>query len=486
MAFLGFLSGGFGDRGWRSGLWAAGLGSLLGACGVTSASSPPPLAQDPWVKVYFNHNQSQSYQEPYRKIRRSGDDLEAVLVEAIQSAQSSVLVAVQELRLPGVAQALADRHRAGVQVQVVLENQYSRPFSEMAPDAGAGPKGQESGGQESEDREQQRYQEFVSLVDRDGDGQLSAAEVSQGDALVILDEAGVPRLDDTADGSKGSGLMHHKFVVIDGQTVVTGSVNFTPSETHGDFGNPKTRGNANHVLVFESPELAALFSQEFRILWGDGPGKRKDSRFGLQKPLRGPKSLTVGSTAVTVQFSPTPEKAGWATSSNGLIGRTLETAQRRADLALFVFSEQPLANILQTRHNAGVQVRALIDPAFAFRDYSEGLDLLGVTLGNKSCKVEAGNRPWANAVTTMGVPRLAEGDKLHHKFAVIDGQTVITGSHNWSAAANHQNDETLLVLGNSTVATHFTREFDRLYGDARLGLSKAAQAKVQEYQQRCG
>ncbi len=486
MAFLAFLSVFSGDRGWRSGLWAVSLGSLLGACGVTSASSPPPLAQDPWVKVYFNHNQSQSYQEPYRKIRRSGDDLEAVLVEAIQSAQSSVLVAVQELRLPGVAQALADRHRAGVQVQVVLENDYSQPFSELSPDAGAGPEGLESGGSESEDREQQRYREFVRLVDRDGDGQLSAAEVSQGDALVILDEAGVPRLDDTADGSKGSGLMHHKFVVIDGRTVVTGSANFTTSDVHGDFANPKNRGNANHLLVLENPELAAIFTEEFRLLWGDGPGKRKNSRFGLQKPFRAPKNLTVGSTAVTIRFSPTPEKAGWAASSNGLIGKTLETAQRRADLALFVFSEQPLANILQTRHNAGVQVRALIDPAFAFRDYSEGLDLLGVTLGNKSCKVEAGNQPWTKAVTTVGVPRLAEGDKLHHKFGVVDGQRVITGSHNWSAAANHQNDETLLVLDNPTVAAHFTREFDRLYSDARLGLSKAAQAKVQEYQQRCG
>ena len=44
-------------------------------------------------------------------------------------------------------------------------------------------------------------------------------EIASGDALAIVRSAGVPVIDDTADGSKGSGLMHHKFVVIDGKTV---------------------------------------------------------------------------------------------------------------------------------------------------------------------------------------------------------------------------------------------------------------------------
>lgn len=461
---------------WQRWALVLGLGSLSG-CSLGTDADPqlPPLPQDSLIQAYFNHSQAHRYREPYRRQRRSGDDLEQVLVESIAAAQTSVIVAVQELRLPLVAQALADRQRAGVRVRVVLENNYSSPIQDSP----------QSQGDDAEDRDRRRYQELVQLVDQNGDGQLSPEELSQGDALVILDQAGVPRLDDTADGSKGSGLMHHKFVVIDGRTVITGSANFTPSGTHGDFSSAASRGNANHLLRITSPELAAVLTQEFDLLWGDGPGGKPDSRFGLKKPRRAPKTVNVGSTALTVHFSPTSPSVGWPNSSNGLIGATLAKAQTQVDLALFVFSEQPLANILQTRHQQGVRLRVLIDGGFAFQDYSEGLDLLGVTLGQANCQGEAGNQPWAQPITTVGVPQLPEGDLLHHKFGVIDGQTVITGSHNWSAAANHDNDETLLVLTNPTVAAHFNREFDRLYAIARLGLPKTVETKVQEYQQRC-
>ena len=67
----------------------------------------------------------------------------------------------------------------------------------------------------------------------------------------------------------------------------------------------------------------------------------------------------------------------------------------------------------------------------------------------------------------MGTPRLSRGDKLHHKFAVIDGKTVITGSFNWSPAAAHTNDETLLVIHSPTLAAHFT-------GSGRAAHSAAA------------
>ena len=192
---------------------------------------PQPLPQDPFVHVYFNHNQVQGadYTEPYRQLTRPGDDLESIVVDSIKSAQSTVDVAVQELNLPKVAQALAERQQAGVKVRVILENNYSRPWSERTQS-------------ELDQRDRLRYREFFTLVDRNQDEQLSAAEINQGDALVILRNAGVPVIDDTADGSKGSGLMHHKFIVVDGVTLLTGSTNLTISGTHGDFADPNSRG----------------------------------------------------------------------------------------------------------------------------------------------------------------------------------------------------------------------------------------------------
>ncbi|NER51679.1 MAG: DUF1669 domain-containing protein [Symploca sp. SIO1A3] len=435
---------------------------------------PAPLPQDAFVEAYFNHSPSTNYQEPYRQLKRSGDDLEQLIVQAIASAQSTVDLAVQELRLPKIAQALAERQQAGVQVRVILENNYSRPWSDLT-DAELTKLSQ---------RERAHYDEAVRLIDLNNDAKLSPTEINQGDSLVILRNVGVPVIDDTADGSKGSGLMHHKFLVVDGRILLVTSANFTASGIHGDFAAPDSRGNANNLLKIESSELAAAFTQEFNFMWGDGPGGEPDSRFGINKPLRPVKEVTLGNTTVGVQFSPISATQPWSLSSNGFISKTLSNATQSIDLALFVFSEQRLANVLDTAHQRGVQIRALIDPGFAYRYYSEGLDLMGVALSNK-CQYEADNRPWQEAINTVGVPQLPQGDVLHHKFGIIDTQTVITGSHNWSAAANNQNDETVLVINSPTVAAHFEREFERLYSNAVQGVPMTVLDKIKEQQQQC-
>jgi len=158
--------------------------------------SPTALPQDPSLSVYFNQSIASSYSEPYRQVTRPGDDLEQQIVESINSARSSVDVAVEEFRLPRIAQALVHRHRSGIKVCLIVENTYNRPLNLSAPELAA-----------LSSRERDRYAELVHLP-----------SVS-GDALAIVRSAGIPVIDDTADGSKGSGLMHHKFIVIDGKGV---------------------------------------------------------------------------------------------------------------------------------------------------------------------------------------------------------------------------------------------------------------------------
>ncbi|MGB3615276.1 MAG: phospholipase D-like domain-containing protein, partial [Elainellaceae cyanobacterium] len=244
-------------------------------------------------------------------------------------------------------------------------------------------------------------------------------------------------------------------------------------------------GNANHLLQLTSLELAQLFMQEFDLMWGDGPDGQADSRFGLQKPYRPAQTLRIGSTRVDVQFSPTSPTRPWPDSVNGLAGRWLLQANRSIDLALFVFSDQQISAILQTPHRAGVPIRALIESGFAYRPYSEALDLLGVALVNAQCRYDEGNSPWLPSLQTVGVPSLPEGDVLHHKFAVVDGQGVITGSQNWSEAANSTNDEVLLAIANPTVAAHFQQEFDRLYARASLGVPTWLTEKIDQRRDQC-
>lgn len=437
---------------------------------------PQPLPQDPLIQVYFNHNNAKgaNYTEPYRKLNRHGDNLEQIIIDAINSADTSIDVAIHELRLPKIAQALATKYQAGVKVRVILEHSYNFPITSLS----------QREVEEFDERESNRYQEFLQLIDTNKDGKISEKEIQEGDAIIILKNAGIPFIDDTEDGSKGTGLMHHKFMVIDDKIVITGSTNFTPSDIHGDFRATETRGNANNLLKINDRQLAKLFTEEFNLMWGDGPGGNLDSKFGINKPLRQPQKIVIGDSTVTVKFSPISPSQSWSLSSNALIVNTLDKSNNYANLALFVFSDQYIANPLFNKARQGVKVKALIDPEFAFQYYSEGLDMLGVALSNK-CKYETDNYPWQPPINTVGIPALPKGDKLHHKFAVIDGTKVITGSHNWSASGNYKNDENLLVIENPTIAAHYQREFDRLYSHAILDIPQKVQDKIQQQQQEC-
>lgn len=449
---------------------------LISLCACQRVSQRPTLQsllQDPLVQVYFNQSEDVRYLEPYRQKTRQGDNLETHIIDTIAQAQSTVDVAVQELNLPLVAQALVARQKAGVKVRVILENNYSRSGSSLTTGEIA----------KLKSRERQKYQELHKFIDTNKDGQLSSTEINTRDALVILSNGKVPLIDDTADGSKGSGLMHHKFLVVDNRFVIVTSANFTLSGTHGDYSNDSSLGNANNLLKIDSPELATLFTQEFNIMWGDGVGGKADSKFGLKKQWRSPQTIALSASKITVQFSPTSPTQPWSESSNGLIAKTINTAHESVDMALFVFSEQRLANILENRHENNVQIRALLEPDFAFRSYSEGLDMMGISQSNK-CKYELDNNPWKNPIK-VGIPLLNKGDLLHHKYAVIDHKTVIAGSHNWSVAANHQNDETLLVIENPVVAAHYQREFARLNINAQTEIPPGVKRKIETQSKKC-
>jgi phosphatidylserine/phosphatidylglycerophosphate/cardiolipin synthase-like enzyme len=405
------------------------------------------------VTAYFNHNPKAYYTDPYRRISRNGDNLEEVVLREIRSARKSIYLAVQELRLPLIAEALIAKKAEGVDVRVVIEHDYN--FNVLS---------QRDSSSEGE-YEASKLTELKAFVDVNRDGIIQKEELETRDAIYMLTQAKIPMMDDTSDSSRGSGLMHHKFMIVDGKTTIVSTANFTLSCIHGDILTSSSRGNANSMIVVESTNFSRIFTEEFSQLWGNG----RRGNFGQNKTYRGPITTSVKGTKITVQFSPTSRRYQWEESVNGLMAAYLMKARQSVKAALFVFSDQKLADVLQDRHDAGAEIGVLIEPKFAYRDYSELLDLLGLEMLNQKCQLEPDNNPWKNPVTEAGMAILPRGDVLHHKFAVVDNKTVVMGSQNWSDAANYINDETLIVVQNAQISEQFTQEYNRLKRTATLG-----------------
>ena len=53
---------------------------------------------------------------------------------------------------------------------------------------------------------------------------------------------------------------------------------------------------------------------------------------------------------------------------------------------------------------------------------------------------------------------------MHRKFCIIDNQTVLDGSYNWTNNAESKNDENVDVHKNDLkLASSYTREFNRVW-----------------------
>jgi mitochondrial cardiolipin hydrolase len=57
---------------------------------------------------------------------------------------------------------------------------------------------------------------------------------------------------------------------------------------------------------------------------------------------------------------------------------------------------------------------------------------------------------------------------MHHKFAVIDNEALLTGSYNWTRSAARYNHENLLVTNQRDLVRSYLEEFDRLWQEMPL------------------
>lgn len=123
----------------------------------------------------------------------------------------------------------------------------------------------------------------------------------------------------------------------------------------------------------------------------------------------------------------------------------IDSAQQSVLVAVYSFTSDSLASALIRAHQRGVEVRAVIEMEQANVRGSE-----------------------YERLRSAGVAVRLDGnsDLMHHKFMVVDGRVVVTGSYNWSAAAEDRNDENIVVIYGEEIAALYSREFERVWARA--------------------
>jgi phosphatidylserine/phosphatidylglycerophosphate/cardiolipin synthase-like enzyme len=114
----------------------------------------------------------------------------------------------------------------------------------------------------------------------------------------------------------------------------------------------------------------------------------------------------------------------------------LNRAQSTIYVAMYGLTHPAIVAALVAAKNRGVDVVLKLDK----------IESAGRTQAAMIAKLEAASVP----VEVSEQTRL-----LHHKFAVIDGRYVVTGSYNWTESAERRNRENLVILDCPEVANAF-------------------------------
>ncbi|KAI4877048.1 hypothetical protein NFI96_011305, partial [Prochilodus magdalenae] len=185
------------------------------------------------------------------------------------------------------------------------------------------------------------------------------------------------------------------------------------------------------------------------VEWLDWLARRLWLRRGPQGPLKEVLFFPSPITCVEHLFSPArafpcpcPLPHGLDTSFSRLLAHLLSTCVS-LDLCVFSFSHMELSRAVLLLHSRGVAVRVLTD-----RDY---MSINGSQIG---------------ALRRAGVcvrHELSEVVHMHHKFALLDGTKLITGSLNWTATGIQSNKENLIVTEDLELVGPFQDEFRRLW-----------------------
>lgn len=217
-------------------------------------------------------------------------------------------------------------------------------------------------------------------------------------------------------------LMHHKFAVVDDARVWSGSFNWTDTGLYFD---------ANNAVLVRSREVADAYGAELDEMHGA-------RRFGSAKRDTNGERFEVSGIPLEVHFGPSDDP-------RRRLVELIDGAEHSIALAMNVLTDNPIYESLEKALARGVTIESLWDfQSWEMCQFSEADELL-----------ERGIGIWD-----------ANPGLLHHKYAVIDGKTVVTGSANWSRSGMERNDENLVVIGDRGIAQEYLKDFQKLQRDA--------------------
>jgi phosphatidylserine/phosphatidylglycerophosphate/cardiolipin synthase-like enzyme len=112
----------------------------------------------------------------------------------------------------------------------------------------------------------------------------------------------------------------------------------------------------------------------------------------------------------------------------------IDRAQNSILVQAYSFTSAPIAKALVEAHNRGVEIQVILDASQETEKYSS-----------------------ADFLVHAGIPTLVDHQHAiaHNKVMILDGATVITGSFNFTKAAEEHNAENLLVIRDAAIAEQY-------------------------------
>jgi phosphatidylserine/phosphatidylglycerophosphate/cardiolipin synthase-like enzyme len=127
--------------------------------------------------------------------------------------------------------------------------------------------------------------------------------------------------------------------------------------------------------------------------------------------------------------------------------REINQAKREILVQAYSFTSKPIAKALVEAHKRGVKTEIILDKSQRREKYSA-----------------------ADFTAHMGIPTYIDAVHTiaHNKIMIIDGKIVITGSFNFTRAAEERNAENLLIIRSEDLAREYTKNWNHHKGHSEI------------------